>query len=366
MTSTAATAPVPVGARERGRGARLLTPEAIAVAVLAVACVVAFFVWPILPTFDLAHEWLWGHDLVHGQLPEMGSYRAPTQHPLALFVMLFLGPLGDDRPARVGRDRDGLLRVPRHRHVRARSRVLHPDRGVGRGAARRQPPRLRGAGDPRLRRRPVPGADRVGGGARGADHAPWPGRVPPARPGRAGAPRGVAAQRPVRAVDDRRRRARLARLARVDRAGRMDGRGAGDLDGERPAADRQPAVLADLHIELGRRAQSPRRAERHAASAVLVPQRDRPLAGPRRRRDRPRPGAQAGAAPFGDPGDPARHRRADVHRDRRRRAGRRRALPGRRRRDVPHLRRVRGRRLVVARTRAAGARSGSRWPRPPS
>ena len=63
-------------------------------AVLAVACVVAFFVWPILPTFDLAHEWLWGHDLVHGQLPEMGSYRAPTQHPLALFVMLFLGPLG--------------------------------------------------------------------------------------------------------------------------------------------------------------------------------------------------------------------------------------------------------------------------------
>jgi hypothetical protein len=93
VTDTTLPVPGPVTARTLRPRLRA-TPELAGVAALVVACVVAFLVWPILPTFDLAHEWLWGRDIVHGMLPEVGAYRAPTEHPLALAVMLVLGPLG--------------------------------------------------------------------------------------------------------------------------------------------------------------------------------------------------------------------------------------------------------------------------------
>jgi hypothetical protein len=94
MSSTSLSAPRPATATRR-RATPRLTPELAGVVVLSAACLAAFLIWPILPTFDLAHEWLWAHDLVHGRLPEIGSFRSPTPHPLALLVMLPLGPLGN-------------------------------------------------------------------------------------------------------------------------------------------------------------------------------------------------------------------------------------------------------------------------------
>lgn len=74
---------------------RVRTPELVALIAIAVACVVAYVVWPLQPTYDLAHQLLWAHDLLHGQAPEVSSFRAPTQHPLTLGLGLVLEPLGD-------------------------------------------------------------------------------------------------------------------------------------------------------------------------------------------------------------------------------------------------------------------------------
>lgn len=52
-----------------------------AVCVLALAC---FFAFKTYPTYDSLYALLWGRELLHGQLPELHVYRAPTEHPLAL------------------------------------------------------------------------------------------------------------------------------------------------------------------------------------------------------------------------------------------------------------------------------------------
>lgn len=77
------------------RSRRFRVPEATALAALGVACVVAYVVWPLQPTYDLAHQLLWAQDLLHGRVPEVASFRAPTQHPLTLALGLILAPLGD-------------------------------------------------------------------------------------------------------------------------------------------------------------------------------------------------------------------------------------------------------------------------------
>ncbi len=69
--------------------------ELLAVAALVVGCIAAYVAWPVLPTYDLAHQLLWAHDLLHGRAPEVSSFRAPTQHPLSLLLGLALAPLGD-------------------------------------------------------------------------------------------------------------------------------------------------------------------------------------------------------------------------------------------------------------------------------
>ncbi|MBJ7472289.1 MAG: hypothetical protein JHD16_13365 [Solirubrobacteraceae bacterium] len=72
-----------------------LTPEQLGLAAITLACVVAYVTWPLQPTYDLAHQLLWGDDLLHGRAPEVSSFRAPTQHPLTLALGLMLAPLGD-------------------------------------------------------------------------------------------------------------------------------------------------------------------------------------------------------------------------------------------------------------------------------
>lgn len=53
----------------------------VAVCALALA---AFLAFPTYPTYDSQYALLWGRELLHGQLPVLRAYRAPTEHPLAL------------------------------------------------------------------------------------------------------------------------------------------------------------------------------------------------------------------------------------------------------------------------------------------
>jgi hypothetical protein len=58
-------------------------------AALALAAAVAivlgcFFAFPTYPTYDSLYALLWGRELLHLQLPDIGVYRAPTEHPLAI------------------------------------------------------------------------------------------------------------------------------------------------------------------------------------------------------------------------------------------------------------------------------------------
>jgi hypothetical protein len=84
-------------ARRLGRPAGL-TAERVALGALALACAAVFVAAPLTPTYDLAHQLLWGRDLAGLRLPELDAYRAPTQHPLAIAVGVLLAPLGAAGP----------------------------------------------------------------------------------------------------------------------------------------------------------------------------------------------------------------------------------------------------------------------------
>ncbi len=61
----------------------------LGLAALCVAALVGYFAFPTYPTYDSFYALLWGRDLLHGHLPDLGVYRAPTEHPLAVaFGML--------------------------------------------------------------------------------------------------------------------------------------------------------------------------------------------------------------------------------------------------------------------------------------
>jgi hypothetical protein len=53
----------------------------LGVCALALAC---FFAFRTYPTYDSLYALLWGRELLHGHLPDLHVYRAPTEHPLAL------------------------------------------------------------------------------------------------------------------------------------------------------------------------------------------------------------------------------------------------------------------------------------------
>lgn len=61
------------------------------VCALALAC---FFAFRTYPTYDSLYALLWGRELLHGHLPNLHVYRAPTEHPLALAFGAFCSLFG--------------------------------------------------------------------------------------------------------------------------------------------------------------------------------------------------------------------------------------------------------------------------------
>ena len=60
------------------------SPARIAFALMCVAALVGYLAFPTYPTYDSFYALLWGRDLLHGHLPDLQVYRAPTEHPLAI------------------------------------------------------------------------------------------------------------------------------------------------------------------------------------------------------------------------------------------------------------------------------------------
>ncbi len=84
--------PAPGGTRARRRLDRL---PAMCFALLAAGALAAFLVYPTYPNYDSYYSLLWGRELIDGLKPSFDVYRAPTQHPLAVFFGAGLSLLGD-------------------------------------------------------------------------------------------------------------------------------------------------------------------------------------------------------------------------------------------------------------------------------
>lgn len=66
----------------------------LAFALLCLAAVVGFFVYPTYPIYDSVYSLLWGQEAVHLRPLTFEVYRAPTEHPLAILFSVLLEPLG--------------------------------------------------------------------------------------------------------------------------------------------------------------------------------------------------------------------------------------------------------------------------------
>jgi Dolichyl-phosphate-mannose-protein mannosyltransferase len=67
----------------------------MALVALALGTAVGFLVYPTFPNYDSYYSLLWGRELLDGMRPSFDAYRAPTQHPLAVFFGAALSLLGD-------------------------------------------------------------------------------------------------------------------------------------------------------------------------------------------------------------------------------------------------------------------------------
>lgn len=70
----------------------------IAFALLCVATLIGFFMFPTYPVYDSYYSLLWGRDLVHGDPLVFEGFRYPTEHPLAILagaILQFFGGWGD-------------------------------------------------------------------------------------------------------------------------------------------------------------------------------------------------------------------------------------------------------------------------------
>ena len=70
--------------------------EAVVVAALAAAALVAALLVPTYPNYDTYFHLVWGRDLLHGIKPDFEAYAAPTQHPLFLALCAVVGLVGTD------------------------------------------------------------------------------------------------------------------------------------------------------------------------------------------------------------------------------------------------------------------------------
>jgi hypothetical protein len=89
MQSATLARPRSTSGRPRSRLARLRTmPEArwarLGFAALCAAAFAGYLAFPTYPTYDSFYALLWGRDLLHLHTPDLGVYRAPTEHPLAI------------------------------------------------------------------------------------------------------------------------------------------------------------------------------------------------------------------------------------------------------------------------------------------
>jgi hypothetical protein len=64
-------------------------------ALLCVGAFIGYLVYPTYPNYDSAYSLLWGREVVDGITPSFDSYRAPTEHPLAVAAGAVLSLLGD-------------------------------------------------------------------------------------------------------------------------------------------------------------------------------------------------------------------------------------------------------------------------------
>jgi hypothetical protein len=70
--------------------------EAVVVAALAAAALVAALLVPTYPNYDTYFHLLWGRELVHGIKPDFEAYAAPTEHPLFVALCAVVGLVGTD------------------------------------------------------------------------------------------------------------------------------------------------------------------------------------------------------------------------------------------------------------------------------
>ncbi len=95
MESAALPAPSRGGrALVRARRAGLERCAKAAFAVLCVATAVGTLAYPTYPNYDSYYSLLWGHELLHGQLPHFEGFRLPTEHPLAIAAGAVLDVFG--------------------------------------------------------------------------------------------------------------------------------------------------------------------------------------------------------------------------------------------------------------------------------
>ncbi len=69
---------------ERLRAVPGATWARLGFAALCAGALAGYFAFPTYPTYDSFYALLWGRELLHLQLPDLGVYRAPTEHPLAV------------------------------------------------------------------------------------------------------------------------------------------------------------------------------------------------------------------------------------------------------------------------------------------
>ena len=99
LTPGAARSPRPARARAlparlRGGGASGALLARIGFGVLVLGGLIAFVAFPTYPTYDSFYALLWGRELLHGHVPDLAVYRAPTEHPLAIAFGAFCSLFG--------------------------------------------------------------------------------------------------------------------------------------------------------------------------------------------------------------------------------------------------------------------------------
>src|SRR3954452_24225853 len=78
------------------RNARSIPWPLLLLVALAAITFGGFVPFPTYPNYDSYYSLLWGRELLHGGLPNFETYRAPTEHPLAVAFGALLALGGQD------------------------------------------------------------------------------------------------------------------------------------------------------------------------------------------------------------------------------------------------------------------------------